>query len=126
MVAIANLILLIWFIVTLNRIQRNTREIAEYARQLAICHPPSKDQARVINRDLTVIEILAALADRGVRVTLSDRPGPPELVVSESGGAHPELLRQLGEHRAEVIELLRRKERRARAEPGGAPDRRGM
>lgn len=119
-VAIVNLALLIWFIVTLMSIERNTKAIAAYMRSLALSHPPSEEQARVINRDLSLDEVLARLEARGARVRLltlppdtpSNTPSnmPPSLQVDNIGTADPEMLRVLHERRQDFIQLLLRRQ----------------
>jgi hypothetical protein len=113
LIATANLVLMIWFIVTLNQIKRYTRDTAEYARRLALAHPPTKEQARLINDDLSPPEILARLADSGARVKLKRGPqpaGPLGLDVENAGAADPELLRLLEVYRTDIIKMLLRAE----------------
>ena len=116
--AILNLALLIWFIVTLRSINRNTKTTANYIRCLALCHPPSEEQARVINRDLSAEEILARLAARGTTVRLREISDaiagvPPSLGldVNNVGKADPEMLHFVDEYRADLIEFLLRRQR---------------
>ena len=72
--------------------------------QASVQGNPTKDQMRVINRDLTVVEILNGLAGSGARVgiTRSHAPDRLQLAVSDAGRADPELLKLLEENRSEV------------------------
>ena len=112
-VAVVNLALLIWFIVTLNSINRNTKTIVEYIRSLAVCHPPSDEQARVINCALSVEEILAKLEARGTTVRLRDMPpgAPADLQVDNFETADPEMLRFVNDNRTDFIQFLSRRQR---------------
>lgn len=113
LVAIANIALLIWFIITLRSIDRNTERIAEYIRSVAICHPPNEEQARVINRALSIEYVLAKLAAEKTAIRLQDTwPGmPPALQLDNFETADPEMLRFVNENRAEFIQFLLRRQR---------------
>jgi len=116
LVAIVNLALLIWFIITLRGIARSTKTTAEYTRCLALCHPPNEEQARVINRDLSPEEVLARLAASGTTVrlpqvsALRESTGvPPDPQIDNAGAADPEMLRLV--RQADFVEFLLRRQR---------------
>jgi hypothetical protein len=102
--------LLIVLVVQLSSINRNTKKTAEYVRQLALCHPPSEEQARVINLGLSMEEVMDRLAAQGVTVTLRDTVDAVKF--ENAANADPELLRLVKEHRHKAIASLMRKKRK--------------
>lgn len=112
LIVIVNLIFLYWFITTLNRIAGDVNRTAEYVRSLALTNPPSEDQSRVINRQLSLDEVLDRLAARGATVKVRQMPDTwYDLHIDGIGPAEPEMLRIVNERRKDVIQLLLKRNR---------------
>lgn len=64
-VGMANLILLIWFVYSVNKINASLVTIAIYQRRTALALPLTSGQAKLINRSFTPIELIAVLQKQG-------------------------------------------------------------
>ena len=111
-VGVANLVLLIWFIVSVNRINDQLRVIAAYCRRTALSLPLTSGQAKLINRGFTTAEIVALLEKHGAK--LSVRKGVSDiesrvfwsLDIGNSEALDPELVALLRERSQEAVEFL--------------------
>lgn len=126
-VAIADVVFLIWFMLTLNRINKSLdflREIAAYTRRTALSLPVTQGQAKLINRSFTTAEVVALLEKNGARLTVVERQFDQvdfdgtglvgkrtysELKIENTACLDPELVGFLRQREKEAIELLRQR-----------------
>jgi hypothetical protein len=112
-VGVANLVLLIWFIVSVNRINERLRIIAVYCRRTALSLPLTAGQAKLINRGFTTTEIVALLEKHGAKLSVREESGVMEggpvfraLVIANPEALDPELVALLQERSQEAVEFL--------------------
>lgn len=109
--AIIQIVLVVWFVKTLNSIERHASKTADYVRQISLNNPPTEEACRIINRQISIEEVIHELEKAGVRISVGPSSAEPQrLVIENIGSVNPELLRILDDNRFEAIQhLLNRK-----------------
>ena len=97
LIAGVNLALLIWFIVSINSIKTELRQIAAYTRRTALSLPLTSGQAKLINRSFSPAELVAIVEKQGGRLRVVSREDDngaiyEVLAFENQGGLDPELV----------------------------------
>jgi len=95
-IAGVNLALLIWFIISINGIRAELREIAAYTRRTALALPLTSGQAKLLNRSFTPAELVAVVEKQGGRIRIERLESfqgimVDVVVIDNRGGMDPEL-----------------------------------
>jgi hypothetical protein len=123
-VAVANLIFLVWFIVSINRIKEELRQIAANTRRTALALPLTTGQAKLINRSFTAAELVSLIEKQGgkPRVERQERFGGADqeggyggvgfevVVIQNRGALDPELVTLAASCEKEIIAILKARE----------------
>jgi hypothetical protein len=115
MVAITNVVLLVWFILTMNRLKANTQELVNIARDFTEfagrrlndpAAPPDKFHA-----GMTAPELIVAIEAAGGRLRLLDDVMGVVAVLDNPAAVGPEAARLVKSKNKAVVEELRSRRR---------------
>ncbi len=111
MIGIANLVLLIWFIVSINRIKEELIQIKDYTRRTALALPLTSGQAKLINRAFTVDESVAIVEKQGGTFRIiRNMDYATTLVIDNDAAVNPELVTLVDEWKVRIIKFLRKRD----------------
>ncbi|MGC1272472.1 MAG: hypothetical protein WBC44_02105 [Planctomycetaceae bacterium] len=108
-VGIVNLILLLWFIITLNGIKSDTAEIVEFGRLLVKRTVPAANPNVSINDGMTPDEMLAAVEAAGGQLKLLNDVMGLDVVLENHDAMPPELVRLVKKHSKAIAKVVRRR-----------------
>ena len=115
LVAIANLVLLIWFILTMNRLKANTQELVDIAREFTAftsrrLNDPAAPPA-AFHAGMSAPELVSAIEAAGGRLRLLDDVMGTEAVLDNPAAVGPEAARLVKSKNKAVVQVLRSRRR---------------
>ena len=110
-VALTNLVLLVWFIFTMNRLRANTQELVDIAREFALsaarrAHDPAAPPSD-FHEGMTGVELVAAVEAAGGRLRLLNDVMGVEAVLDNPAAVSAHAARLLKSKNQAVVRVLR-------------------
>lgn len=108
--AVINLVILVWFIMTMIKIRASIEDIAEYTRRTALSTKLTQGQVKLLNNSYSTQELITAIEKNGGILKLEEKTIGEQtklfLRVENSFHVDPEWIKQIMKREHDVIRIL--------------------